>query len=340
MKNLGKKFRFTILYCSYLVLFVLLVIYFVFWRPFVNNLRKASKYEVSSSKHVDPKAIRRLGSVRTGKKSSFTNFSQAKGQDVIRIGAFGDSFTYGDEVGQTHDFPTLLQQFFYDQGIENVEVINFGSSWHGFHQAYIMWDSVGRNFGCDYIILGPACFQAKRDTSFNHTDLSAPYFFHARYIIDKEAIQIVEVLGENAEERFDNYFRFIPRWRYLRYDRNPPPLLQAMLPKGRTIKNIFYYNSDPMKHEANETYKRLLSELSDQDVQVVLAHKSGKIIDLGKQVDKKSLAVKKLYTTRKFPYAAPKNHFSAWGITSLPSRFTIKLSLNEAIPSRYCKPAI
>jgi len=222
--TLGKKIRSALFYLVYLISFVLVVIYLFFWRPFVNELRETRKpksNEIATSKHVDSTIIKRLGHLRAKKRSSFVHFSQ-EDEGAIRVCAFGDSFTYGYEVDESHDYPSILQNLLSRRGIENVEVINFGSSAHGFHQAYMMWDSVGRNFACDYILLGPSCFQERRDTTFNHTDLDSPYYLHSRYVLEDGDVRRVDVLGDTHEERFDHYFRFIPHLRYLRYDRNPP----------------------------------------------------------------------------------------------------------------------
>src|ERR1700690_2818068 len=47
---------------------------------------------------------------------------------VFRIGAIGDSFTWGEEVVAGYDYPSLLQRLFRDEGFANVEVLNLGSS--------------------------------------------------------------------------------------------------------------------------------------------------------------------------------------------------------------------
>jgi hypothetical protein len=319
MGSFLKKISFVLMYCAYLVLFFLAVDYVFFWRPFVGELREHDnllKRQLITHEHVDRITAMRLGRISPiYKKSSFVHFSQSKEQNIIRVCAFGDSFTYGTEVDQTHDFPSLLQQLFHKNDIENIEVINFGHGGHGFHQAYIMWDSVGRRFDCDYILLGPSCFQANRDTRFNHASLRNPYYVHSRYIIDGNDVKLVDAIGDNYQELFENYFKFTPRWKYLRYDRNPPSILQALIPKGRTLKNIFYYYDGPENQEAFETYEILLRKLSESDAQVVLGHKKQEIVDIGKRIKKNNFASVKFNNKirSKFPYIAPKGHNSAWG---------------------------
>ncbi len=226
---LGKKIRRSLFYFMYLISVVLVAIYFVFWRPFVTELRdrrKPDSNEMATAKHVGSAVVKRLGHVRTERRSSFVHFSQRKDEGNLRVCAFGDSHTYGDEVGESEDYPSILQGLFSSGSTENVEVLNFGSSAHGFHQAYLMWDLVGRNFDCGYVLLGPSSFQTERDITFNHTGLQSPYYLHSRYVLEKGDVRRVDVLGDTHEERFDHYYRFVPHWRYLRYDSNPPAMLQ------------------------------------------------------------------------------------------------------------------
>src|SRR5262245_29733007 len=49
---------------------------------------------------------------------------------TIRIGAFGDSYTFGDEVDAPQALPAQLQDLLIKDGFTNVEVINFGNSGH------------------------------------------------------------------------------------------------------------------------------------------------------------------------------------------------------------------
>jgi hypothetical protein len=305
----------ALIYSTYLASSVAAAVYFLFWTSFVRELREhpPPSAELLPPSHVDLDTMRRVGSLHPRKASSFVHFSPEKAPGSIRMCAFGDSFTYGDEVGDELDYPTRLQALFRDKGGENVEVINFGNSWHGFHQAYILWDALGRRFACDFVLLGPASFQPDRDTTFNHTDLRWPYYFHARFVLEDGDVRLVDVLGSNHEERFSNYYRFLPRWRYLRWDRNPPAVLQSMLPRGRRLTNPFYYRWTTRRTEAFETYRILLDRLADAGVQVVLTHVDEGLVELARGLGRRALLALDAHRELHFPYRAPVGHNSAWG---------------------------
>ena len=289
-RHLGRRLGFAACYALYLIVFVLAVDYIFFWRPFVAGLRDHSPSDLDPPPQVDASTMRLLGALRADRTSSFVRFAQPKGAEVIRLCAFGDSFTYGDEVADGHDFPALLQQVFAERGIGNVEVLNFGSPWYGFHQAYILWDAVGRRFNCDYVLLGPDCFQPERDTTFNHSNLSRPYYLHARYVLDQDDVRLVEVLGRTAADRFESYFGFVPRWQYLHYDRNPPAMLRALMPKDRSIPNGFYYYRGAAQDEALATYTILVRRMAEADIQIVLLHSLDAIVQLARRLNRDNLA--------------------------------------------------
>ena len=82
----------------------------------------------------------------------------------------------------------------------------------------------------------------------------------------------------------------------LGYDRNPPALITSLLPRGRTIKNFFYYYDGSITEEAHEIYKILLNKFSENNVQVVLGHMDDRMVRIGEQVDKEN------FVAVKFPY--------------------------------------
>jgi len=240
--------------------------------------------ELQKPKELDSLTMSRLGFFKSEKKSSFVNFEPSKPKGIIRVGCFGDSFTYGDEASDVNDYPSLLQKIFIQNGYDNFQVINFGCSWYGFGQAFIMWKYIGSKYGLDYILLGPACFQFVRDCTFNHTENFEIYYMHARYILEGNGLKLIDVAGSTLEQRMKNYYKFIPRLRYLRFDAEPPVFLRCLIPKGRVLRNPFYYYKGSLKEESTNIYSLLLSEMADSGARVVLNHYEENIINIGNKL--------------------------------------------------------
>jgi hypothetical protein len=302
-----------VLYALYLCAFVVAVDYFVFWRPFRAGLREVHRTKLEAPRHVDDLTMRRVGSLRADRTSAFARFDVAKRDGDVRLCALGDSFTYGDEVADGHDYPALLSRLFSERGITNVEVLNFGNSWHGFHQTYFLWDGVGRRFGCDIVLLGPDGFQPERDTTLNHTGLGFPYYLHARFVLDGGGVRAVDVPGTTADERFDAYYAFVPHRDVLRYDRNAPAFLRAVVPPPRELANPFYYHRGDLTEEAHATYERLLRRFAGDGVPAVVLHSRPEIVALVERVGAPELIGVLAPRTERYPYAALGGHYSAFG---------------------------
>jgi hypothetical protein len=314
----------------------LLGIYLFRYRPRVGELRETNKpdSELASLASVDADTMRLLGHLRPDKRSAFLNFPVTKAVGVTRLCAFGDSYTQGAEVASAHDYPSFMQRLLDRREPGRFEVLNFGASWHGFHQAFIMWSAVGSRYGCDYVLLGPSGFQPNRDTRFNHTDYHSPYFLHARYVLDGGDVRLVKVIGKTYAERFDAYFRFFPAWRYLRYDRNAPFLLQSIQRRGRIMRNNpFYYYSGGVKEEALAIYRILMGKLLAGSPQVLIGHYWRAITELGAAVDSERLGVMHFSRRQQFPYVAPLGHNSAWGNEMVAEQFLAMLTGEPARPT-------
>lgn len=191
--------------------------------------------------------------------------------EVIRIGAFGDSFTFGDEVAASESYPARLQQLFRKDGFGNVEVINFGANGLGLSETTHLWEAFGKKLDLAFVVLGPMTLFPDREVTFNHfLELDAESI-HGRYVLEDRALRWLDPIPEPpGGRRSDEYLRFIPRWIYLRYDRRPPLVLQALLPRGKTVRNPFYYRSDSVEDEAAELYPALLRRWASGGSQVVL----------------------------------------------------------------------
>lgn len=311
---------------------------YIFWRIHVGGLESTErpKAEVFETiPNVPAKTLQRLGRIYTDKKNSFVNFDRQKPPGVIRIGAFGDSFTYGDEVDEKSDYPAQLQKLLRESRVPNAEVLNFGTPWYGFGQTHIMWNELGRYFNLDYILLGPVTFFPERDTRFNHTYGLSPYYLHSRYVLDEDGLQLIDIPGQSYAERFRNYYSFIPDRRVLLYDRGDPAFLAALLPRDSYVGNPFYYNKRNAGDEAVEIQKRLLQDMEKAGTPIIAAVYPW--INAIKQATN-GLASEKLCITQfsqliKFPYRAQYDHNSPTGNALLARQYLAAL-LGRTIGAR------
>jgi len=314
-RGLGARLRFWLAYAAYLAGFCLLLVYAVFAmnRGRYRATQRPPTERLVPAPHMSPGTARRLGFVGPARKGTFHGAAAVKAPGTIRIGCFGDSFTYGDEVAEGLDFPSFLGALARRSGRSDVEVLNFGTSWYGFHQAYLMWQEVGRPMGLDAVLIGPDCYRPERDTTFGHAGAASPYYLHARYVLDGDGVRLEEVEGETYRERFDAYYRFLPRWRYLRFDSNAPLVVAGLVGASRVLPNPFYYQYRHRSRngEAAETYARLLrlGAAADPSTPVLL----GQVNDAFRLPDRSNLAVRRLAPPETFPYLAVTSHFGPQG---------------------------
>jgi hypothetical protein len=318
-----RRARRRLAYAAYLAAILLVPVYAFFFRPFVSGLRELNRPMAAAFEALGPvptDVLRQVGGLVVDRASSFVNHPVDKPAGEVRICAFGDSFTYGDEVGRDQDYPSLLETILHDHGFEHVRVLNFGSSWHGFHQSYILWERFGLDYGCDTVVLGPRSFWTRRDTEFNHTNLAFPYYLHSRFVLAGDGVERIDVHGDTHDERFGGYFRFLPRWRYLRYDRQPPAILKSLIGKNRTIANPFYYRRDSADDEALATYRVLITNIAARSDRVLLMHTREEILEMGRDLALSNLTTFEAFDDDRFPYRAPKGHHSVWGNHALAWR--------------------
>jgi len=333
-----KQLRFAILYGVYLFAAVAAMDYAFFWRPWVAALRETNVPHTESPNTrgvMEPALARLLGSGPKPREGSFAHHPRQAPPGTSRVCAFGDSYTYGDEVEGAHSYPALLQGLLRKSGRDAVEVLNFGASWPGLHQSYLLFERLGRAYGCSTVLLGPGSFFPHRDTRFNHTHGLAPYFLHARYVLEGEDLRLVEPIGETNRERFDHYYRFVPHWQTLRYDRDPPAFLAAMIPRGRRLTNPFYYRRDSEDAERFATYRLLLRRFAANAARVVLAHYDGEVLAFAREVEVPNLIVRKIADEWSFPHRAGRDHYSAWGNRAVAETFLAALEGDaEIAPTR------
>lgn len=323
------------------VALVLVAIGFWYHRRFVATLTRtrAPTWLVAGQGAVPPELMRRVGYLSNGKRSSFLAKPERKPGGVRRICAFGDSFTHGDEVDDRNDYPTLLQQELDRRAPGRFEVVNFGVSSYGFHQAFMLWDALGGPYGCEEVLLGPATFFPDRDMSFNHAGLGNPYYLHARYVLDGDGVRLVEVSGASLQERFEEYVRFVPHLDYARYDRAPPAFLRALLGPGKTVPNPFYYFAGDMRDEARETYRRLLGRIVDggATVRLGISRDANGPLDGVEDARVDRFAMK---MPQSFPYVAPHGHMGPIGNQLVARQFAQRIAPghDESVPVLHVTP--
>ena len=197
----------------------------------------------------------------------FLNFPQKKGKGVIRIGTFGDSFTFGSEVHKEASYPyqlqTLLNSYFPSQ---KIEVLNFGMSGHGFQEQFLLWEKYAKLYKIDYILYGPYGLYPDRDLTFQKNwtyELTDSYFPRDRFILlGKNKINLIALKGFSPEKKYKNYYTLFPSFTALRYDRKPFQLWESYLPFFRgKLTNPFYYSDLPEHIESKKINQTLLNKM-------------------------------------------------------------------------------
>lgn len=80
---------------------------------------------------------------------SLREYSLEKPVGVIRIGAFGPSFTHGDEVSDSDTWQAQMEQI-----RPELEVMNWGVGGYGTDQAFLRYQTQGAAYGFDIVIIG------------------------------------------------------------------------------------------------------------------------------------------------------------------------------------------
>lgn len=231
--------------------------------------------------HYEKKLIFKVGWIEPPEERSnyFLNFRSEKNEGVIRIGAFGDSWTYGSEVIKGQSYPAQLKEFFNKfSEINKIEVLNFGVGGHGFSQSFVLWQEYGKKYNLDYILLGLlGFFDSSRNISFlpAGNDVLQNKFLppiKGRYILetnykgqeqDQTGLQFINIKGKNFLERYRNYYSVFPSWKVLKYDSEFFQFWwNSFFPHFRGMKNPFYYTDLSEEEEGANINKILLSKMN------------------------------------------------------------------------------
>ncbi len=310
---------------SLLSLMVIFTLWYLKYRSYVTHLesyaeKNSPSYKEPEAPVLSPEDLLLLGWAHyrdAHPENSYILFPEKKKPGTIRIGIFGCSFVHGSEVSMGHEFPTFLNEMFRESGVPNVEVINFGVDGYGLHQAYLMWDRVGRRYELDHVVFLPLEIHESRDRTFVYQNRNyVPV--HGRYILDHDDVKLMTVPGRNTQDATRRYFRFLPPWQYLRYDEKAPVSLFALLPdKSRELFNPLYYQPrSRRRQEILEIYSRLFRHLGTEVKNAVI------IVDEEdfREVEKKTSAPHLFFVDscasrfrNSFLYKAPGGHHSAMG---------------------------
>lgn len=305
----------AIVYVLFLTAFVVGVAYVAHLR-YVRAIRPDRFEGNAAIPGIDAALSAQLGAIPAPaeRASAFGNAAREKPAGRLRIGCFGDSFTWGSEVADGNDYPAILQRLLVESGRSDVEVLNFGSPAFGLHQATLLWERVGRDYALDrVVVLGWGNVWLARDSTFHYwTPPARKLGFHARYVLAGAGVELAEVVGATEEERFDVYMRFVPPLRYLRWDRRAPAFLEAWVPRSRTLPNPFYYRDD-VDEEIRETYRHLLARIGRAAPGAVLVDIDGLLARLAGDCAPPCMQVVRLPLQLGFPYRMPNAHFSPLG---------------------------
>ena len=196
------------------------------------------------------------------------NFPASKPQGAIRIGAFGDSHTFGDEVEAEAGWPSQLQRLLSRRFPEKkIEVLNFGMKGHGFQEQFFLYERYAEAYGIDYVLYGPWGLQETRDLTFRKIwfySRPALDFPKNRFVLSggEKEVKEISLPGQSPEEKYKSYYTLLPSLRALRFDKKPFQLWESLFPwlRGR-LKNPFYYSTLPARKEASKINQILLKKI-------------------------------------------------------------------------------
>ncbi|MBN2301347.1 MAG: hypothetical protein JXN60_02395 [Lentisphaerae bacterium] len=250
--------------------------------------------------------------------SSYVGFQKQKPAGKVRVGLFGCSYTQGLETAPGHDIASFLQKQFYSAGRSDVEVVNFGVASYGVHQMYLLWDYLGCQYDLDYVVIFPFRWHINRDNSFLY-DGRTFAGVHACFVLDGDELRLVmPVTGGSRFETSRIYHRFIPPWRYWRYDAKAPASIRALLLGDDNFGvNPFYYRSHARKTETiYETYVRLIQKMAENSPALIVVANDDDIYEMRREVSVPNVSFfrsRVLEAVAASIYWAPGCHFSALG---------------------------
>jgi hypothetical protein len=303
----------AIVFLAYTLGFVLAVNWLL-WRRYVHRAEEHRSHldldDLNIRMGLPKTLLRSIGIPPQDDRSGLATVSKAH-PGRIRVGALGDSYTFGTEVIAGNDYPSRLAETFARMGVRNVDVLNLGIQWTGLGQTYRMWEALARDYALDFVLLGPETLYGEREETFNHSITSMSDYLHCRYVLGENGdLGFVDVEGDT--DRFDRYFAFLPSRNYLRFDRRAPSFLEAWVPWGRELANPFYYSKLSSEEERDELYRRLLSRFAEEAPETVFLEGNPDRVALAADLPGR-IEWAPLVEPRHFPYMRPRGHLSEVG---------------------------
>ncbi|HET8623867.1 MAG TPA: hypothetical protein VFM14_09920 [Gemmatimonadales bacterium] len=115
---------------------------------------------------------------------------------VVRVAAFGDSFTHGDDVSNQDTWTALLQT-------PSREVLNFGVPAYGLDQAYLRYRRDGRQYRAHFVLIGFMSHDIVRSVSvyrpFHFPTTSVP-LSKPRFQIEEDSLALITNPIRNVQQ--------------------------------------------------------------------------------------------------------------------------------------------
>jgi hypothetical protein len=147
-------------------------------------------------------------------------------EGTLRIMAFGDSFTHGNEVSNTNTWAEILQRI-----DRRLEVMNFGVSAYGLDQAYLRYKRDGKKFQGHLVFIGYMSYDIYRNVSVFHLFKNLPFpLTKPRFEIQNNELKLME----NPFQKLSDYEAFL---------KDDPSVFHSLGKKDIYFNHCYHENS-------------------------------------------------------------------------------------------------
>ncbi|MCK5178223.1 MAG: SGNH/GDSL hydrolase family protein [Candidatus Omnitrophica bacterium] len=115
----------------------------------VNDEFEYSRFDPDLGRTIKANGKKGLYQANSQKIRSDREYLKKSDAGVLRIAAFGDSFTHGDEVANPETWAAQMEASY-----AQLEVLNFGVPGYGLDQAYLRYLKEGVHFSPDIVLIG------------------------------------------------------------------------------------------------------------------------------------------------------------------------------------------